>query len=252
MPNETGAPSSAQGAFDFSPAPAQPSQLPAEPGESGEIGGAASWYDYWPWALGIIAALVAAGWYWRSRRSAITSPPEIERPVVAKPSTSDTVTPPSIGGIALKLEAVSLSRSVMNLTLNYRLAITNQTLAMIERLGVSGDLITARGGVPLTQQVANSQSELPLLHEVARLSGKQTKDLSGKLTLPVAELALARQGEPLYVPLVRLRIEGYDGAPKVQTFVIGMLPTEVGGKLQPFRIDEQPQTYSQIGQRSID
>lgn len=117
---------------------------------------------------------------------------------------------------------------------------------MIDNLAVMGDLVSARPGVSLAQQVANAQVDLPQLQEITRLSGKQTKDFSGKIVLPVSALVPVRQGAPLYVPLLRLRIEGLPGGPMFKTFVIGARPNAAGGKLQPFRIDEQPQTHSQI------
>lgn len=184
-------------------------------------------------------------------------PPEIERPIVAEPSETRVPEEPKAAArgsstIGLMLQASSLSRSMMNITLHYRLTITNRTLAMIDSLTVSGDLVSARPGIPIPQQVANAGTELPGLHEIARLSGKQTKDFTGKITLPVSALVPARRGTPMYVPLLRLRVDGHQDGPKSQTFVIGMLPNVAGGKLQPFRLDEQPQTYSQIGERPID
>ena len=216
--------------------------------------------DYWPWLAAALAVLLGGlGWIWRARRIAAAPPAEIERPIVTQLSGDEAEPPAPVAapiassgnGVALKLEAISLSRSMLNVTLSYRLAVTNRTLATIDRLTISGDLASAKHGVAIGQQTADAATQLAPIHEVERLTGKQTKDLAGKLVMPVVQINAVRPGAPLYVPLLRLRIDGIEDGPKFHTFVIGMLPNVAGGKLQPFRIDEQPQNYSRIGQQPV-
>ncbi len=261
LPTGAATPSSSAPGFDFSTTATQPTAPLDSPSADESAEAERNWIDYWPWAAAILLALAALiAWFWFSRKAANAPPPEIERPVVAEPSTQQepvgvaSPQPAPVPGntIGIKLEAVSLSRSMMNLTLNYSLAITNRTLGMVEKVEVFGDLASVRSGTPVSEQVANASTPLASLHSIARLSGKQTKDFTGKLTLPVSELHAVRPGEPLYVPLLRIRLDGQSEGPMFQTYIVGMLPTEVGGKLQPFRVDEQPQTYSQIGMRLLD
>ncbi len=56
----------------------------------------------------------------------------------------------------------------------------------------------------------------------------------------------------LYVPLLRVRAEADGMAPLARTFVVGMRAAMPGGRLQPFRLDDMPQTHVAIGQRALD
>lgn len=193
-------------------------------------------------------------WLWWRRRNAHAEPPLIERPVVAQPS------PDSPGDVApvppqltLQANALKLSRSMMNATLHYRLSVTNRSTTALGDLMVGGDLVSAHNGKALSEQVAGVEQALPVRHRIERISPGQTKVLEGTLQLPLTQVHPIRQGSALLlVPLMRWQLAGADMEPLACTFVVGTLSQVAGGRLQPFRLDEQPQDYSPIGQRLVD
>lgn len=209
----------------------------------------------WPWLLLAVVAALGAGYFLRRRKSVDAPPPVIERPLVAaSDSEVRPVGAPASGKpIAIKAEALKLSRSLMNATLHYRLTLTNRTTSVLTNLSVAGDMIGARNGTPIDQQKADASFEMPQRHEIKRMAPGQTLDLTGTIQLPLHAIEPIRRGStPLFVPLMRWRAASGAIDPVARTFVVGMLPGEPGGKLQPFRLDEHPQTYSQIGQRPLD
>ena len=153
----------------------------------------------------------------------------------------------------IKAEAIKLSRSMMNATLHYRLSVTNRSNVALNAVAIGGDLVSAHNRKPVDQQIADPARVLAARHEIQRLSPGQTVNLDGTLQLPLSQVHPIRQGNsPLFVPLMRWRASSEAIEPVARTYVVGSQPQFAGGRLQPFRLDEQPQTYSQIGQRAID
>ena len=204
----------------------------------------------WLWvALAGLFALSAFAFFLRRRRDK-APPPEIERPVV---QGGESGAIPGANPLTIKAEAIKLSRSMMNATLHYRLSVTNRSTAYLSALTLGGDLVSAHNRKPVDQQIADPAQVLTARHEIARLSPGQTVNLDGTLQLPLSQVNPIRQGNaPLFVPLMRWRASSESITPVVRTYVVGNQPQFAGGRLQPFRLDEQPQTYSQIGERAID
>ena len=140
--------------------------------------------------------------------------------------------------MALRIEATPshLTRSLMAATFTCRVALVNRSDTALENVTVELDMITAHGSVPTTDQVADPDRSLP--HEVR---------------LPTAEIRIMQQGSAqLYVPLLRVRAMAEGQTPVARTFIVGTLPEEGAKKLQPFRLDEMPQTYRAIGVAALD
>ena len=53
------------------------------------------------------------------------------------------------------------------------------------------------------------------------------------------------------MPLLRVRADSHDLIPVARTFVLG-LPGGMNQRLQPFRLDEMPQTYRSVSQHALD
>ena len=153
----------------------------------------------------------------------------------------------------MKAQALTLSRSLMNATFSYRLELMNLTNQPISEVSVKADLVTAHGQAPISEQVASDDTELPDAAFVASIDGRATHEVKGNFSLPVGSIRpITQRGATLYVPLLRLRVEGEDMDPITCTFVVGIKPPERGAKLQPFRLDEMAQTYRNIGLRLLD
>lgn len=140
---------------------------------------------------------------------------------------------------------------MMNATLSCAITIHNHSALVFENLQISGDLVTAHGKVPAAEQLADGATELAPLDTVPALAAGETAELTANLRIPVNQIRTIAQGRAtLYVPLLRLRVTSDGLDPVTQTFVIGMKPPGTG-KVQPFRLDEMPQTYHQIGSRAL-
>jgi len=156
------------------------------------------------------------------------------------------------GPIALAISPLKLSRSLMNATLSCSIILHNSSTQAFENLHISGDLVTAHGKVPISEQLASGATILAPLKTMDALPGGETGEVSASFILPVGQIRTINQGRAtLYVPLLRLRLTGEGLDPITQTFVIGMKPPG-SDKVQPFRLDEMPQTYDQIGSRALD
>jgi hypothetical protein len=153
----------------------------------------------------------------------------------------------------LEAQALRLSRSMLFATLSYRLQVTNRGSRPLEDIRLGGDLVTAHGRLPAEKQLADPAVPLAVLERIPRLEPGQSHTVAGDLRLPVGEIRPIPQGSAvLYVPLLRMRAEAAGVAPLARTFVVGLQPSGVAGRLQPFRLDEMPQTYTLITQRALD
>lgn len=241
------APAPAPQTTSLAPAPAQ--AAPAD-----EDGSGAGWLFA---LLGVLAAGgVAAALWWRKRRT--EGPVEvaaIERPRVGPaPATPAAVPLPETGApLLIEARAVKLSRSMVFATLAYELTVVNRSGRALENVRFGGDLVTAHARVPTTQQLADPAMPLAPMQDIARLEPGESAQLSGELRLPVNEIRPIPHGKAVvYVPLLRVRAEAAGMHPIARTFVVGLVPPGTGQRLQPFRLDEMPQTYSMVGQKALD
>lgn len=243
------------------------SAIPGAVDNRGWMSSRAIWFAL---AAGLIA-LLAGIFLLRSRRQmAAANVAPIEPPVVRKPDAQPAPpapapvsaptpppenTPPApkpAGAISLSIIPTKLSRSMMNATLSCAITVHNHTDHMFENIQISGDLVTAHGKISIGEQLADGSTDLALLETLATLPAGKTGEVTATLTLPVSHIRTIAQGRAtLYVPLLRLRAAGNGLDPVTQTFVIGMKPPG-SDKVQPFRLDEMPQTYRQIGSRALD
>ncbi len=231
-----------------------------------------------PWAwIGAVAALLALAGFglWLRRRSAgpratVLIVPEIERPRVpdkpaapegggtaAVPPAPTFVTtraaapvPPEAAAAAhaehplhIRIEPLKLTQTMMNMTLGYRLELTNRGSAALSNLAVAADLVGAHASLPREAQLAAPDSALAEKHRVASLPPGETVALKGELRLPLANVVPIRQGSAVVlVPLARFRTSSDGEAPRCFTVVVGQ--PGANGAIQPYRLD--------IGLRSVE
>jgi hypothetical protein len=226
-----------------SPMPAAPEQDEGTPG----------------WLLALGGLLVAAGGIagalaWRRKREADAPPPEIAPPLAANPA-SIAEPPLAATGPQLSIEAraVRLSRSMVYATLSYEVNVTNRGGQPLEDVRLGADLVTAHARIPTEQQLADPLVPLAPVKSFDRLEPGQSVQVSGELRLPVNQIRPIPHGKAVvYVPLLRVRGEAQGMVPAARTFVVGMRSDGMSQRLQPFRLDEMPQTYSPLSQRALD
>lgn len=221
----------------------------------------------WVWlggALAVLAAAVGALWLVRRRDPSLQPPPKIELPLVnlqddATPATltaAAAARPPGVtGGGSLRIEAIPshLTRSMMTATFSCRVAVTNRGTAPVENVTIGADLITAHSSIATADQVADPGRHLPNVATVTRIEPGETVELTHEMRLPTTDIRTVSQGKArLYVPLLRVRAQAGEATAVARTFIVGTLPQGGAHKLQPFRLDEMPQTYRQIGMSALD
>ena len=167
----------------------------------------------------------------------------------------DRESPPAVpvaGSIEVEAHVVTLSRSVMNATISYRLTMVNRGPTPISDIRIGGDITTAHGRVPAAQQLADIGQTLPELHTLAKLDPGQRTTVQGELRLPLRDVRPLRQGNvPVFVPLLRLTVRASDIEPRAHTYVIGSKPIQKDARPNPFRLDEPPRSYAQLTTRAV-
>ncbi len=153
--------------------------------------------------------------------------------------------------LALEMEPVRFSVSLVNATLQYRLRLTNLLGHDVGPLAIAADMIGAHASLPEDSQLGRDGAGLELRHELALLGAGQTSELKGELRLPLAAVTPIRSGAAtLIVPLVRLRVEA-PGLTLARAVVVGESPAAPGGLLRPFRLDTGPRIFGEVSQRGI-
>jgi len=211
----------------------------------------------WLYAMGGLLALLALGaaamLLRRRRETAADDAPVIERPLVA---TAGTPPPAAPSGPPLVIEAQvkQLARSMMFATLTYELKVTNRGAVPLEDVSFGGDLVTAHARVPAEQQLADPATPLTPVQSLTRLDPGESASFAGEFRLPVSEIRPIPHGKAVvYVPLMRVRALARGVDPIARTFIVGLQsPGAAGQRLQPFRLDEMPQTYRAVGQKALD
>lgn len=228
--------------------------------------------NWWPWLLGIFCVVWIAGglyWLWRQRHETggRIIAPQIERPrpqphapSPEEPDADRELPRPTIGGapdvsapLRCTIEATRLSLTLLNVTLSYRITLSNETNRAIRNITVGSDMVTAHASLPVDEQLAGSALRLEPQHRLALLLPDQNAQLSGELRLPIPAIHPLRRGSAvMFVPLLRLRIDGEGMEEMVlQTLVIGQKPAGPGAGLRPFRLDLGPRIYGEIGHRLL-
>ena len=227
---------------------------PGDPEIAGEAPAPAD--DFYLWiagALGLLTALGALFFFWRRSRTN-AEPPRIERPTVVRREETPAA-PAAAGtdrGVRISADAIKLTRSFANATLDYRVTLINRTTAALSGVSLAADMVSAHGDLPMEQQVATADQALEQRHVFGRIAPGQSVRYEGKIILPLGQARVIRQGQlALLVPLLRLKLEGAGDEAIIRTFVVGQ-GTGDGGRVAPFRLDEGPRTWSPIAARALD
>ncbi|MHA6334343.1 hypothetical protein ACXYL9_11745 [Qipengyuania sp. CAU 1752] len=212
----------------------------------------------WGWIIALLAVLgiaIAAFVSWRRRFGSVEAP-QIVKPVVAPSGPATGAGAAALDDpmrfLKIELEPVRMSRSMMATTLTYRLTLSNRADVAMRGIVIAGDLTSAHGRAPIAEQMADGTTMLPDIHTLEHLGPGQSKILGGDIRLPLKDVRPIHQGNvPIIVPLARIKLAVAGGDPTPFTFVIGKRPAQLGGRLQPFRLDTPPQTYQDIDSRPL-
>ncbi|MCD1623778.1 hypothetical protein [Citromicrobium bathyomarinum] len=188
----------------------------------------------------------------RTRAEVQAAPADLSGPPLRKIHKHSALPRLEAASLGIEAHATTLSRSVINATIAYRLTIVNRGRAPISQVRIAGDLTTAHGRVPTSQQVADPDHSYPELHAIDHLDPGERAVIRGELRLPLSEVRALQQGQvPVFVPLMRLTVHIAEQKPSAHTFVIGSKPAGSAARPAPFRLDEGPRTYSQLTTRAL-
>ncbi|MBY8337373.1 hypothetical protein KYN89_09945 [Alteriqipengyuania sp. NZ-12B] len=188
----------------------------------------------------------------RARAEVQAAPADLSGPPLREIHKHSALSRLEAASLGIEAHATTLSRSVVNATVAYRLTIVNRGRAPISQVRIAGDLTTAHGRVPTSQQVADPDHSYPELHTIDHLDPGERAVIRGELRLPLSEVRALQQGQvPVFVPLMRLTVRTAEQKPSAHTFVIGNKPAGSAARPAPFRLDEGPRTYSQLTTRAL-
>ncbi|WP_086621881.1 hypothetical protein [Erythrobacter dokdonensis] len=198
----------------------------------------------WRWLAGAAAllALALAGLVaWRRRK------PRVLR-LAAPPPETQADAPPAPPRIDVALDITGATRSVMMVTLQYRLTLANRTERAVNDLGVAVQLACAQRGQNNAAPLAAARG----LARIARIGPHQSQVISGEVQMPFAEVAPIMQGRtPLFIPLVHVTIEGEGQQAIARSFVVGTPGPGSEGRVQPLLLDMPPGSLPDLKARAI-
>ena len=151
---------------------------------------------------------------------------------------------------APKLQITSVMRSVMMVTVQYKLSIANRSDRALRDLVISADLVSAKR---TGEQLVGEATQLPETARIDRIGPHQSGSIEGTLQLSTGDIEVMTQGQtPMFVPLIRLKIEGPSIDTKAQTHAVGIGTGAPGSRLHPLPLNGPPGSYQGVGSRPIE
>jgi hypothetical protein len=219
--------------------------------------------------FGLLLLAAMGLWLWkrrdRSPRKLVV--PQVERPrPPAPPVPAAAPVPPPVApappspapapasadnGLAVDLIARSLSMTLVNAALGWRLALHNQGTTPLDGVEVTLDMISAHKDLAEAERMAGPAAQADR-HTVGSIAAGEARVVQGDVRLPFPRIVPMWQGDlALLMPLVRLRVTAEGMAPIERVVLVGQPSPRTPDTLQPFRLDLGPRTYPEIGSRVI-
>ncbi|MEP0391658.1 MAG: hypothetical protein ABJ205_04205 [Erythrobacter sp.] len=150
-----------------------------------------------------------------------TAQPPVPPPAATQSSTTDAA-PPIVPSLPLKIELAldiaNASRSLMRLTVDFSLEVTNLAQEPVRDLSIAGELACAQEGTTSPAPVDNTAP----IAKLERIAPQQSRRVKGTLQMPVQEItAINQNGRPVVIPLIHFRLGVLDQPPVKRSFVLG-------------------------------
>lgn len=137
----------------------------------------------------------------------------------------------------------------MMFSLDYRLEVANRSDRGASDVKIALQLSCARHGAANAPNAGAAQN----LQTLERIGAQQSRSITGTLRLPVAELAILKQGAtPLFVPLVHIMIEGENIEAFTRSYLIGTPSTISITRVHPLALDTPPGSIAGLRAQIID
>lgn len=165
------------------------------------------------------------------------SPAEHASPELA-PETLPAAALPS-GSVELDLALVitGASRSIMRLSVDFSLEITNRSSQPVRHLNIAGELACAQQGASRAAPIDKTKA----IEDVERIAPGQSRRIKGTLQLPLHEITTIDQGgKPVVIPLVHFRLGTPDQTAIKRTFVVGTPSAASPTRVHPLVLEGPP------------
>lgn len=256
QPVETDAAPATPSPLDSEPVPPQaPATVAPQGADSAAIETDTSegWFPIWlQWVLGglgLLVGLFAIGAA-INRRKAQALPPEIEPPLA--PGHNGTATVSAMADevrFDTRIEVESLSRSFRMVTAKCRIEISNRGDRAVRDLSFGADLISAARGSDESNQLANASLDLPAAGTIDRIGPHQSRSIAAQVKMPIETVRAFTQGQvPMFVPLLRLRIDAPGITTRAHTYALG-LGGASANRVNPLPLNDPLGTYQ--GARAV-
>ncbi len=175
--------------------------------------------------------------------------PEIEQP--ASPAPEPIAVPMADrdpARIDPNLDIIGATRSLMMLTLEFRLELANRSDRAVRDIAIAGKLSSAQRGETNAAPLASGQP----LAEIARIGPHQSRSITAQLQLPFAQVRPILQGnKPLLIPLLHFTIEGKGCPAMTCSYVVGSPSLTGSGRVHPLPFDGPPGSLSGLRSQVI-
>ncbi|AWW74027.1 hypothetical protein CD351_06250 [Erythrobacter sp. KY5] len=129
------------------------------------------------------------------------------------------------------------SRSMMMFMIEFSLEVANRSDRAVRDLTIAAKLACARKGGSNAAPAAGGQP----IATIERIGPQQSRRVTGKMQLPLAEVTAIRQGsKPLFIPLLHVTFEGEGVHSTTRSFVLGTPSAASGNRVHPLPLDGPP------------
>lgn len=231
--------------------------------------------DMMPWIIGgIVVLLIGTLLFWRRRKR--TEEPVEETniaplPVESKPTRPapvDTAEPapvpspapapivtrahaevPALAPLTLTFTPLQARTTMVGVQLAYRLTLRNQGKLALDGLAIPALMINADAQQPQKLAAFFDDPFAREAHRVAHIALGAEVTVEGELRLEQL-VPIEVQGRALLIPLVAFKVISLDGDELARaTFIIGQESNPPRVKMAPFRLDQGPRQFRDIGCR---
>ncbi|WP_298336998.1 hypothetical protein [uncultured Erythrobacter sp.] len=173
---------------------------------------------------------------------AVASTAPISTPVPTPPQRSSSSPAPSVTPagplkLDLSLDIINASRSLMRLSVEFSLEVTNRATIAARQINIAGELASAQEGATGPAPIDKTHA----ITTIDRLAPQQSRRVTGTLQLPMSEISAIRQNNtPVVIPLIHFRVGTQDHPAMKRTFVVGMPSASSITRVHPLMFDGPP------------
>ena len=226
---------------------------------------------YLPWIIGGLIALVLGAFLFLRRRKTedelelpdeapaieVAEPDAVAAVPITRPTVPSEIRPipaPSIpvsaaNPLTLTFTPLHARTTMVGAQLGYSLTLRNESAQVLDGLAVTAFM--SNGDAQQRQRLAAFFDDpfAPETHRISAIDAGEEIIVNGELRLDRL-VPIELQGRALLIPLVAFKVISLDGDEIVRAaFIVGQESTPPRAKMAPFRLDQGPRQFRDIGSR---